>query len=140
MDVAQKVYWLAAAMLYDPVRHEADLWNYIGSSWVRANHLSGFLGENLGGVNDQFSLSAETIGRLIEMLSPHAELDWPSGGGVVTGAMHLGDHIRALVTLSGGMATEDSAEEIERLLALPTLEKMKLRRGKRSQSVAVETT
>ncbi|MES9901810.1 MAG: hypothetical protein ABW168_03890, partial [Sedimenticola sp.] len=127
MDVAQKVYWLAAAMLYDPVRHEADLWSYIGSSWVRANHLSGFLGEDLGGVNDQFALSAETIGRLIELLSPHAELDWSSGEGMDTGAMHRGDHVSALITRLGAMATENSAEEIERLLALPTLDKLKSR-------------
>lgn len=125
MDVAQKVYWLTAAMLFDPQRYEAALWKYVGKSWNRANYLSGFLSERFGSQKGDYELSARTLGKLIELLMPHAELDWPRGGGLVNEAMRRGDHIRAMVTRLGSLATSEAAQEIERLLALPATSKLK---------------
>jgi hypothetical protein len=125
MDVAQKVYWLATAMLLDPTQYEAALWNHIGKSDVRANHLSGFLGNRNGGVSDDYALSVSTIGKLIEQLVPHAAIEWPEGGHVVSDAMRRGDHIRALVNRLGGLATPEAKQEIDRLLGLPALRKLK---------------
>lgn len=126
MDVAQRVYWHAAATLLDPRRNAAALWRYIGKSEVRANHISGFLSNRYATLNIDYELSANTLGRLIELIAPHAETDWSHGGGVVTDSMHRGDHVRALITRLGTMATPDAAEEIDRLLGLPTLRKLKL--------------
>jgi hypothetical protein len=125
MDVAQKVYWLAAAMLLDPEKHEAQLWGYIGNSWTRANYLAGFLSERSGGLSSRFELSPRTIGKLIELLSPHAELDWPAGGGLINDAMRRGDQIRSMVTRLGALGTGEATQEVERLLALPTLNRLK---------------
>lgn len=125
LDVAQKVYWLTAAMLLNPEKYEAGLWKYIGNSWMRANHLSSFLGEGFRETNNDYELSARSIGKLIELMTPHAELEWPRGGGFVNEAMRRGDHIRGLVTRLGSMATDEAAQEIERLLALPGLRKLK---------------
>ena len=124
MDVAQKVYWLTAAMLLDPEKYEAALWGYIGSSSTRANYLSGFLSERFSGLGKDYQLSARTIGKLIELLTPHAEFDW-SRGGWVSKAMQHGDHVRAMVTRLGALGTREAAQEIERLLALPALKKLK---------------
>ncbi|MEW5960230.1 MAG: hypothetical protein AB1801_21100, partial [Chloroflexota bacterium] len=123
MDVAQKVYWLSTAMLLDPPKYEAMLWRYIGTSWARANHLCAFLSERFADLSSDYPLSARTIGKMIELLTPHAELEQRSG--FVNDAMQRGDSVRAMVTRLGSLATEDAAQEIERLLALPTLSKLK---------------
>lgn len=126
MDVAQKIYWHAAATLLDSRSNEAALWRYIGKSEVRANYLSGFLSDRYATLNIDYELSAKTLGKLIELIAPHAETEWPLGGGLVTDAMRRGDHVRALITRLGAMATPDAVEEIDRLLGLHTLRKLKL--------------
>lgn len=123
MDVAQRVYWLTAAMLLDPAR-ESDLLRYIGKSWTRANHLCALLGERFVDLTSEYPLSARISGKLIELLTPHAELDRQRSG-VVNDAMRRGEAVHGLVTYLGTMATDDAAQEIERLSALPTLGKLK---------------
>lgn len=127
MDEAQKVYWYATAMLLDPERYESALWRHVGKSEVRTNHLSSFLGDALGKPTVVRELSAGTLSKLIERIAPHAEIDHPSGGGVftVTDAMHRGDQIRALINRLGALATPEAEPEINRLLALPALLKLK---------------
>lgn len=123
MDVAQKVYWLTAAMLLDPPKYETLLWQYIGKNWIRANHLCAFLDDRYNGISNDYALSTGTLGKLIELLSPHAEFGLMSG--VVTGPMQRGESIRGMVTRLGAQATKEAAQEIERLLALPALSKLK---------------
>jgi len=123
MDIAQRVYWLTTAMLLDPPRYEPELWKYIGKSWARANYLCGFVSERFSGLSGDYALSAGTLGKLIELLSPHAEFERMSG--IVTDTMRRGDNIRGMVTRLGGLATDDAAREIERLLAQPALSKLK---------------
>lgn len=125
VDVAQKVYWLTAAMLLDPEKYEAALWAYIGKSSSRANYLSAFLNERFGRLSGEYGLSARTLGKLIELLAPHAELESPSGVHWVNEAMQRGDHIRAMVTQLGTLGTPGAAREIERLLTLPALSRLK---------------
>ena len=123
MDVAQKVYWLTTAMLLDPDKYEKALWQYIGKNWLRANHLCAFLSERFGEISNDYALSPETLGRLIELLSPHAELERRSG--FVSAPMQLGDNVRTMVVRLGALATNDAEREIERLLALSSLSKLK---------------
>lgn len=125
MDVPQRVYWLATALLLDPKSHEAALWRYVGKSEIRANYLSGFLSNRFGEHSDDYELSAHTLGKLIELIAPHAETEWPRGGGLVSDSMRHGDHIRALITRLGAMATTEAEQELNRLLGLPALHKLK---------------
>jgi hypothetical protein len=124
MDAAQKVYWLAAGMLLSPAQYEKVLWDYIGKSQARANYLSGFLSERFGDPDPGYELSPRTMGKLIELLTPHAELEW-SRGGFVTDTMRRGDYVRALVRRLGAMATPEASAEVERLIAQPGLHKLK---------------
>lgn len=123
MDVAQKVYWLTTAMLLDPAKYEPLLWQYIGKSWIRANHLCALLNDRFAGLSNDYALSAQTIGKLIELLTPHAELELRSG--YLNDSMQRGENIRAMVTRLGTLAGPEATQEIERLLALPTLSKLK---------------
>ena len=124
LDAPQKVYWLAAGMLLAPDRYESTLWKFIGKSSTRANYLSGFLSDRFGEFDGDHQLSAGSIGKLIELLAPHAELDW-SRSGMVSEAMRRGDHVRTLITRLGSFGTPDAAGEIERLLALAGMQKLK---------------
>lgn len=123
MDVPQKVYWLTAGMLIDPPQYESELWRYIGKAWVRASHLCAFVSDRYSGLNNDYQLSAVTLSRLIELLAPHAELERRPG--LVTGPMQLGENVHAMVTRLGALATQEAAREIDRLLAVPALGKLK---------------
>lgn len=125
MDSAQRVYWYAVAMLLDPTGAETALWRYVGKSETRANTLSGFLCDRDGDLVAEYELSARTIGRLVEMIAPHAQTEWPRGGGAVTDAMRRGDQLRTMITRLGAMTTPEAAIEIDRLLQLPVLQKLK---------------
>ena len=124
MDVAQKVYWLTTAMLFNPPKYETLLWQYISGNWIRTNHLCAFLDDRFHGISNDYALSPGTLGKLIELLSPHAEFERMSG--FVTAPMQRGESIRGMVMRLGTLATDDeAAKEIERLLALPSLSKLK---------------
>lgn len=123
MDVPQRVYLLTAGMLVAPPQYESQLWRYIGKAWVRANHVCAFVSDRFNGLSNDYKLSAATLSRLIELLTPHAELEHRSG--LVTGPMRMGEDIHAMVTRLGALANQEAAHEIERLLAIPTLCKLK---------------
>lgn len=122
MDATQQLYWRAAAMLLDPTQNEVTLWDCIGESDVHIKHLAEFV----SGSGD-FNLPAKIIGRLIERIAPYAELDWQRNSGAhdITDAMQRGDIVRGFINRLGATPTPDAAQEIERLLAQPTLEKLK---------------
>lgn len=125
MDNAQRTYWLATGMLIDPVRYEQPLWKHVGKSEIRANQLAHFLGVGLKGSKEDWPLSIGTVGRLIERISPHAEIERPRGVYSVTAARGRGDQVRSLIARLGNWATDEAKQEIERLLALPGLGKLK---------------
>jgi hypothetical protein len=125
LDPGQRVYFLLTGMLIEPDQYEQKLWDFVGESWQRIQHISDFLGNRLSDLPMDFTLSAKTFGKLIEIQTPFAEVDWPMGGGAVSQAMSLGDHVRGLIGKLTAQGTPESLEEINRLLELPTLEKIK---------------
>ena len=125
LDPAQRVYFLLTGTLIDPEQYEQKFWDFVGESWQRIQHISDFLGNRLSDLPMDFTLSAKTFGKLIEIQTPFAEVDWPMGGGAVSQAMSLGDHVRGLIGKLTAQGTSESLEEINRLLELPTLEKIK---------------
>lgn len=125
MDVGQKVYWNTVATLLDSRKYEPALWRYVGKSPTRTNHLSSFLGERAGTPSYDYDLSPQFIGKLIELLTPHSETEWLRGDGRVTDSMRRGEQLRALVTRLSTMATPDAEKELDRLLGLRTLNKLK---------------
>ncbi len=124
LDPGQRVYFLLTGMLIDPEQYEQRLWDFVGESWQRIQHISDFLGDRMSDLPMDFTLSAKTFGKLIEIQTPFAEVDWPMGGGAVSQAMSLGDHVRGLIGKLTTLGTPESLEEINRLLELPTLEKI----------------
>lgn len=125
LDPSQRVHFLLAGTLIDPEQYEQQLWDFVGESWQRIQHISDFLGNRLNDLPMDFTLSAKTFGKLIEIQTPFAEVDWPLGGGTVSQAMNLGEHVRGLIGKLTALGSPESLEEINRLLELPALEKIK---------------
>lgn len=125
LDPSQRVYLLLTGTLIDPKQYEQLLWEFVGESWQRVQHISDFLGKGLSDLPMEFTLSAVTLAKLIEIQMPFAEVDWPMGGGAVSQAMNLGEHVRGLISKLTALSTQESLEEINRLLELPSLEKIK---------------
>lgn len=125
LDPSQRVYFLLTGTLVDPRQYEQALWDFVGDSWQRIQHISNFLGNRLSDLPMDFTLGAKTFGKLIEIQTPFAEVDWPMGGGAVSQAMNLGDHVRGLIGKLTALGTQASLDEINRLLELPSLQKIK---------------
>lgn len=123
MDVPQRIYWLAVGMLLNPTQYESTLWQYIGNAWVRANHLSHFVSDRFDRLNNDYELSPASLGKLVELLTPHAELE--SRAGIVTTPMQIGENVRAMVVRLGSLASDEADVELARLQSLPALHKLK---------------
>jgi len=125
LDPNQRVYFLLTGTLIDPVQYEQQLWDFVGQAWQRVQHISDFLGKRFSDLPMDLTLGVQTFGKLIEIQTPFAELDWPMGGGSVSQAMSLGDHVKGLIGKLTALGTADCLEEINRLLELPSLAKIK---------------
>lgn len=124
LDSAQRAYWLTAALLLDPQRYEVALWRHVGKSTARANLVAEFLSNDLAR-RIRYSLPPISLGRLVELLTPNAELELKSG--IVTDAMRRGDQVRAMIDQLAGMPTPEAAQELERLLSLLGMTKLRPR-------------
>ncbi len=133
MDDDQKIYWLTEAMLLDPVHHQAPLWEYVGKDSARIAHLCGCLNP----IN--IDLSADVLGKLIDLFLGafySTSESIPNGSGKVNCndpgkfiAIDLrhDNFLNQLITSLGRLATDQAAQELERLLQLPVLHSFKSR-------------
>lgn len=122
IDAAQRVHWLAAQTILDPKNHETTLWQYIGKSEIRANIVSDFFRKLRTGNTSEYTLQSRTLGKIIEIVAPHAEMTRRNG--VITDAMERGDQIRGMITELSMQSTLDAAQELGRLRLLPALKKL----------------
>jgi len=124
LNVPQAVHWHAAAMLLDSAKAEA-LWAFIGNTAKRCDCLADFFGGRFGFSQLDLDLPATVLGKLIELMTPHAELEWPTTDDSFSAAHLRGDQIRRYIDQLAATDNEGVADEIERLLALPSLNKLK---------------
>ena len=127
LTVGQRVFWLTASVLLEPVRFEPILWDYVATVPERIRHVADFLRADVTDIPPDVRLSANTIRQLIELLAPHAEVEWPTGGGPVTEAMRHGNQIRALIQRLVLLASDDAAQAVDHLLGNPVLAKLRFR-------------
>jgi len=125
LDPNQKIYFLLTGTLIESARYEEQLLSFFDKSWHRIQHISDFLGNRLSSFQMEINFTERTLSKLIEIQTPFSEVDWPKGGGAVSQAMSLGDHVRGLIEKLSAKGTTESLKEINRLLALPSLEKIK---------------
>ena len=123
----QKIYWLFIGTLTDPATYEQNLWDFIGKSEQRIRHLADFFGSRFDDLPVDFALSAKSIAKFIEIQTPYAEVDWPTGGGTISQAMQLGELVNGLIGRLTASGTSESLVELNRLIELPSLTKIKIR-------------
>ncbi|MDO9619681.1 MAG: hypothetical protein Q7J43_18590 [Pseudomonas sp.] len=125
VDAAQKTLWFAVALLLNPEHQEQAqaLWRHIGTSPTRASLLTEFICQGFDNRASRASMPAHTLGRLIELIAPHAEMEL--GRRSRTEAWERGDLIRAMVDQLGASISEEAEQELQRLLAKPDLSKLR---------------
>ncbi len=124
LDMPQRMYWLTAGMVLAPDVYEEKLWDYVGNSWKKVQLILSFLGQERGFfVSFLAKLSAPTLGKLIEISTPNAVFAWPSTDAIVTlsRAVELAPQIQTLVYVLSERVSEESHQELSRLLSLPAL-------------------
>lgn len=123
LHVEQQLLWLAIQVLTGHTEGEEEFWQRLGKA--EAADVAMLLTVEI--VTQGIQLQAlqtpqpeRILGRLIESIAPHAELE-RSRGGVVTTAMDLGDELRGMSDWLGAQPTAEASGELRRLLACPTL-------------------
>ena len=68
MNAGQRVYWLAAGLLFQPVKYRDTLKSYVGTSEQKVAHLVQFMSEQDFSANWMSVLEVSTIGLLIRVI------------------------------------------------------------------------
>jgi hypothetical protein len=119
LDVAQRVYWLAAGLVIAPESYLEMLKKYVSENVTRINHLSEFLHN---GFHSQLVLPPATLSLIVELLAPRYTPHWPERtDSRVTRAMNEGDYVNSLLKRLSENPDTESAQAIEYLLSLPQL-------------------
>lgn len=125
MDAAQRVYWLAAATLLDPEKNELAMWRYVGTTESKANTLAAFLGQMAQTQLPLIQLPVHTMGKLIEVIAPHAELLHPAGCYWVSPARERGEQIGSWISRIAATPSDEAGEVLASLLSQPSLKELK---------------
>lgn len=125
MDAAQRVYWLAAATLLDPEKNELAMWGYVGTTESKANTLAAFLGQMAQTQLPLIQLPVHTMGKLIEVIAPHAELLHPAGCYWVSPALERGEQIGSWISRIAATPSDEAGEVLASLLSQPSLKELK---------------
>ncbi|MEY4766934.1 MAG: hypothetical protein RI907_3607 [Pseudomonadota bacterium] len=121
LDASQRLHWMTAAALLDPVQHDQRLLQALGRSQTRAQTVAQLLTEWPFNGLSRDAWDPAVLGRLIELLAPHAEMRWGRGGGLVSSAMALGDRLRVLIRQLALAGTTEAIAELGRLSVRPEL-------------------
>ncbi|PUB83429.1 MAG: hypothetical protein DBP00_16240 [gamma proteobacterium symbiont of Ctena orbiculata] len=125
LTASQKVYYLAAGVIADPDKFESQLWQFVGNSKSKLNHLAEFLDSRHADSSIDSKLTPYSIGQLIENLMPYADISMTTGDGKVTGAMRYGNQIKSLIRKLSNMNTIGTEKELDRLVKNPLLKNLK---------------
>ncbi|WP_162095007.1 hypothetical protein [Pseudomonas chlororaphis] len=123
MDSAQKTLWLAMGLHCNPELYESKLWRHIGTSLTHASLLAEFICRRVDSRKLRISVPENTLGRLIELIAPHAELELVRG--YVTDARERGDQIRTMVSQLGTSTNDEAEKALHRLQDNPALSKLR---------------
>ncbi len=122
LDVAQRVYWLAAGLVVVPALYAAAVRKYVSGNVTRINHLSAFLYGGFQSRKPSITLPPPTLGLIIELLAPRCTPHRPERtDSRVTPAMNEGDYVNSLLKWLSENPDAESAQVIEYLLSLPQL-------------------
>lgn len=120
LDVLQRVYCLACALLVKPAEYQPMLLSCVSKSQARARHLARFF----HGSTDMLAsaqVSESILAMLIDLFAPICSPERPKEAHWVSPAMQLAELVRAQINHLGGLSSQEAGQELERLLDNPKL-------------------
>jgi len=124
LNTEQRLLWLVLQLMTGNPENEDELWQRFGEAEEANLAMQLAVEIVMQGIQLQTlqpSQPERIVGRLIETLIPHAELERRKGGGFFTTAMDLGDELRGMIDWLGAQPTVEASDELQRLLACPAL-------------------
>lgn len=123
LHVEQQFLWLAIQMLTGHPRNEEAFWQRLDVAGEADTAMLLTVELVMQGIQLQALQTSQPeriLGRLIESIAQHAELERLRGGFVTT-AMDLGGELRDMIDWLGAQPTEAANDELQRLLTCPAL-------------------
>ena len=123
LNVEQRLIWLALQVLTGSADEENELWQRLGEADEADVAMQLAVEVLMQGIQLQAlcpSQPERILGRLVERLIPHADLE-RGRGGFVTAAMDLGDELRGMIDWLGTQTTVEARKELQRMLNLPAM-------------------
>jgi hypothetical protein len=125
LDVGQRISWLSAGLAIDPVRYTRALVSCVGSSEVRAAHLGRALAQQGIKRRSTDRPSADSLGRLVELIALFASPEYPKGASFRGEADQIRELVLGFVSQLAAFESDDAGKELERLESLPVLDAWK---------------
>lgn len=123
LHVEQQLLWLAVQMLVGDPKGEDAFWQRLdeaGEADIAMLLTAELVMQGIQLQALQTSQPERILGRLIESIAPHGELERLRGGFVTT-AMDLGGELRKMIDWLGAQPTVAASDELQRLLACVAL-------------------
>ena len=127
IDVPQRIAYLVAGLGVDGQHSSSELLEVVGTNQSRAAHLGRAL-ELQGGRKRRFRPTpnpVQVIGRLIELIGPHASPEHPTGAYRVGDVDHQRDRVHQCINQLASDVSTDAAAEIARLAGSSKLKRWK---------------
>lgn len=121
MDIAQRIYLLTTALIIEPEKYQDLFEREITGKATRINHLSNFLCVSRNIRNETYTLSASTVGLLIELFGPRCSPRIEPGTHWVGRADNERDYVKYSIDLLANDPSEISASVLSSLLTRPKL-------------------
>ena len=121
---SQRIYWLSAGLIANPMKYEAEMAAYVGQNQLRARRLADFFGDRTDHRPLNNIVRARTLGLLIRLLGiEFPPIERIAGAHWVTRAMETSDLVTDLINRLGSNPDEDATHSIRELLADKRLSK-----------------
>ncbi|MBD9413784.1 hypothetical protein IB234_04330 [Pseudomonas sp. PDM16] len=123
LNAEQRLLWLALQVLTGSSDDSEEFWQRISEAEEADVAMQLAVETLMQGIQLQALCPSQPeliLGRLIEVLIPHADLERGQGG-FVTAAMDLGDELRGMIDWLGTQTTVETHNELQRLLDIPAM-------------------
>jgi len=121
LDEGQRIAWLIAGLAADPERYTDPLIDYAGTSEARAVQIAASLMHQSTERRSPAPLPARALGRLVELIAPHASPEHPPGAGWVSEADQRRDLVNAFLNQLASQLSDEAGLELQRLRRVPAL-------------------
>lgn len=126
LDAGQRIAWLAVGIAIDAELYSRLLVDFVGERQSHAAQLALALEQQAGRRRSAGNFEAAVLGRLIELIAPHAAPERPEGAFWVGAADRRRDLLNDFINQLAAQESAAAAEELDRLRSLPTLDRWKM--------------